>query len=118
MDFITTNRFALIKKNVMSFRNKVGNAILNLTTRLLLQINLKDSQTGMWVFRKYILDKLVLKSNTPLSQEIKIEACYFTKCHWKEVPINYRSRVGEAKLGGWRVGFVNFFHLLKKGIIR
>lgn len=118
LDFITTNRFALRNNDAMSFRNKVGNAILNLTTRLLFQINLKDSQTGMWVFRRHILDKLVLKSNTPFSQEIKIEACHFARYRWKEVPIKYRPRAGKAKLGGWKVGFGNLLHLIKKRISR
>ena len=118
LDFLTTNRFALMDKDAMSLRNKVGNAILNLATRLLFQINLKDSQSGMWVFKRHILDKLVLKSNTPVSQEIKIEAIHFAKCCWKEVPIKYRPRAGKAKLGGWKVGFGNLLHLAKKRIIR
>lgn len=118
LDFITTNRFALMDQNVMSFRNKVGNAILNITLRLLFQINLKDSQSGMWVFRRSILDKLVLKSNTPFSQEIKIEASHFAKYRWKEVPIAYRPREGKARLGGWKVGLGNLLHLVKKRVIR
>ena len=118
LDFITTNRFALLEKGIMSLRNRIGNAILSLTMRLLFGINIKDSQSGMWVFRRDILDSLKLSSNTPLSQEIKIEACHFAKCRWKEVPIEYRLRSGKAKLGGWRVGLGNLFHLIKKRLVR
>lgn len=118
IDFLTTNRFALMEKDAMSLRNKVGNAVLSLTAMVLFGISIKDSQSGMWVFRKDILDDLVLKSNTPFSQELKIEACHFAGCNWKEVPINYRSRLGKVKLGGWKVGFTNLFHLIKKRIIR
>ncbi len=118
LDFLTTNRFALMAKDIMPFRKKLGNAILNVTTRILFRLNIKDSQSGMWVFRRNILDRLVLKSNTPLSQELKIEACYFARCRWKEVPIEYRVRIGKVKLGGWRVGFGNLFHLIKKRIVR
>jgi hypothetical protein len=70
------------------------------------------------VFRKSILERLKLSSNTPLSQEIKIEACHFARCRWKEVPIQYRPRSGKAKLGGWKVGIGNLVHLVKKRVRR
>lgn len=37
---------------------------------------------------------------------------------WKEVPIEYKPRSGKVKLGGWKVGFGNLLHLIKKRIIR
>jgi len=118
LDFITTNRFAFIQKASMSYRNRVGNAILSLTMRLLFRLKIDDSQSGMWVFRKSILERLTLSSNTPLSQEIKIEACHFARCRWKEVPIQYRPRSGKAKLGGWKVGTGNLIHLVRKRLRR
>ena len=118
LDFITTNRFALLQKASMSYRNRVGNTVLSLTMRLLFGIKIDDSQSGMWVFRKIILERLKLSSNTPLSQEIKIEACHFARCRWKEVPIQYRPRSGKAKLGGWKVGIGNLVHLVKKRVRR
>lgn len=118
LDFLTTNRLALLDRDAMSFRNRVGNGILSLTMKALFGLNIEDSQSGMWVFRKNILDKLILTSNTPLSQELKIEACHFAKCRWKEVLIQYRQRSTKAKLGGWKVGLGNFLHLIKKRVIR
>jgi glycosyltransferase involved in cell wall biosynthesis len=118
LDFITTNRFALLRKEAMSNRNRVGNAVLSWTMRLLFRLRIEDSQSGMWVFRKSILDRLRLSSNTPLSQEIKIEACHFARCRWREIPIQYRPRSGKAKLGGWRVGTGNLIHLVKKRLRR
>jgi len=118
LDFLSTNRFALMEKGAMSFRNKVGNTILTATMRVLFDFTIKDSQSGMWIFRRRILGALKLKSNTPLSQELKIEAYHFARCRWKEVPIEYRPRLGKVKLGGWKVGFGNFFHLIKKRIVR
>lgn len=84
LEFITTNRFASMEKDAMSFRNRVGNGVLNLATRLLFHLNLKDSQSGMWVFRKDILDRV------SFSEELKLEACHFTKCCWREMPINIK----------------------------
>jgi len=118
LDFITTNRFAFLQKASMSYRNRVGNAILSLTMRLLFRLKIDDSQSGMWVFRRSILERLTLSSNTPLSQEIKIEACHFARCRWKEVPIQYRPRSGKAKLGGWKVGTGNLMHLVRKRLRR
>lgn len=118
LDFLTTNRFALMRNGAMSRRNKIGNTVLTLTTRALFGVDIKDSQSGMWVFRRSILDNLVLKSNTPLSQELKIEACHFARCSWKEVPIDYRPRLGKVKLGGWKVGMTNVAHLIGKRIFR
>lgn len=119
LDFLTTNRFALMEKNAMSFQNKVGNMILSLTARLLFRLNIRDSQSGMWVFRRSVLDKMVLRFDSmAFSQELKIEACHFIKCRWKEVPIRYRARAGKAKLRSWRDGFGNLFHLMKKRVMR
>ncbi|MDD5288137.1 MAG: glycosyltransferase family 2 protein [Dehalococcoidales bacterium] len=118
IDFITTNRFAMMKNGAMSFRNKVGNAVLSTTMMMLFGLNIKDSQSGMWVFRRNILDNLKLTSNTPLSQELKIEACHFAGCSWREVPIEYRHRVGRVKLGGWKVGFENLFQMFHKRFVR
>jgi len=118
LDFLTTDRFPLMDKNAMYFKNKVGNRILSLTMRLLFRLDIKDSQSGMWVFKTSILSKLKLTSNTPLSQELKIEACYFAKCRWKEVLIQYRPRSGKAKLGDLRVFLTNLLHFIKKRIVR
>jgi hypothetical protein len=119
LDFITTNRFTHLGQDVMSFRNKLGNGILNVTTRILFSIDLRDSQSGMWVFRKDLLGRMKLKSDgMAFSEEIKIEACHFAKCCWRELPIEYRPRVGRVKLRGWWHGFGNLFHLIKKRIVR
>ena len=119
LDFISTNRFAQMDRDAMSMRNKLGNSVLNMTTRLLFGMTLKDSQSGMWVFRREVLHGLVLKSDgMSLSEELKIEACHFAKCRWKEVPIRYRKRAGKAKLRGWRDGIQNLCYLIRKRFIR
>lgn len=120
LGFLTTNRFALMEKEAMSFQNKVGNTILSLAVRILFGLKMRDVESGMWIFQRSILDKLKLGSDTwPFSHELKIEACYFNTCRWKEVPIQYRGRSGETKLqSGWRVGSTDLLHIIKKRIIR
>jgi len=119
LDFITTNRFANMDKEAMPVTNRFGNFVLNIACRVLFQVDIKDSQSGMWIFKKKILDSAVLKSDgMPLSEELKLEACYFIKCRWKELPIHYRARIGRVKLRAFRDGFENLFYLFKKRISR
>lgn len=119
LDFVTTNRFSYMDPDAMSLRNIIGNVILNLVTRLLYGIDLKDSQSGMWLFKRVLLDRLICKSdNMSFSQEIKLDAIYYNNCRWQEVPIQYRCRVGEQKLSGWSDGPRNLLALFRKRIHR
>lgn len=119
LEFITTNRFAKMYRGAMSPRNRLGNSVLNLTTRLFFRIDIKDSQSGMWVFRRDLLSRMHLNSNgMPFSEELKLEACHFAKCRWREVPIEYRDRVGKVKLSGWRDGLLNLCYLFRKRLLR
>lgn len=113
LDFITTNRFANLEKGAMGLKHRFGNWVLSATARLLFRVRFKDSQSGMWVFRRSILKDLSLESDwMALSEEIKIEA--FRKFRAAEVPITYRARVGDAKLSSWNDGFGNLKYLFKK----
>jgi len=114
LDFITTNRFAKMKKGAMSRKHRFGNWVLNVTTRLLFGVKIKDSQSGMWVFKRSILPKIELVSDgMPMSEELKIEA-YKKGFKCAELPIEYRPRVGEVKLSSWKDGWKNFKFLWSK----
>jgi len=113
LDFITTDRFAGMAKGAMSAKHRLGNKVLSIAARLLFRVKVKDSQSGMWVFRKSVLDKLLLESDgMAMSEEIKIEA--FKKAKAAEMPIVYRVRVGEVKLQSWKDGMGNLKFLLRK----
>jgi glycosyltransferase involved in cell wall biosynthesis len=114
LDFITTDRLSKMESGVMSAKHRFGNWVLKFTTNLLFGMRIKDSQSGMWVFRKKILEKIELTSDgMPLSEEIKIEA-WRKNLKAKEVPIVYRVRKGEVKLQSWNDGFKNLKFLFKK----
>ncbi len=113
LEFITTNRFADMEKGAMGLKHRVGNWLLSTTASLLFRVKVRDSQSGMWVFRKDILPRLELVSDgMALSEEIKIEA--FRKAKAVEVPITYRVRVGDVKLNAWSDGLGNLKYLFKK----
>ncbi|NLX47302.1 MAG: glycosyltransferase family 2 protein [Euryarchaeota archaeon] len=113
LEFITTNRFARLEDGAMTAKHRLGNFALTFTSNLFFGVRIKDSQSGMWVFRRSILDRLVLSDDgMPLSEEIKIEA--FRKVRSSEVPITYRRRVGDVKLSSWKDGWKNMKFLFKK----
>jgi hypothetical protein len=113
LEFVTTNRFARMDKGAMSGKHRFGNWVLSATARLLFRVKLKDSQSGMWVFRKEILPRLVLESDgMSMSEELKVEA--FRKAKAAEVPISYRVRIGDVKLNSWKDGIGNLKYLFKK----
>jgi len=113
IDFLSTNRFSEMNPGSMRWLNRIGNRGLTLAANLLYDLRLRDSQSGMWVFRKNILDKINLTADgMALSQEIKIEA--FEKFKAKEIDSSYYKRKGESKLAVFKDGFLNLFHLIKK----
>jgi glycosyltransferase involved in cell wall biosynthesis len=113
VDFITTNRFARMEKGAMKAKHRIGNWVLSSASRLLFRVKIRDSQSGMWVFRKSLLDAIELESfGMAMSEEIKIEA--FTKARAVEVPITYRLRIGEVKLNSWSDGIGNLKFLFRK----
>ncbi len=113
LDFITTDRFARMEKGAMRTKHRVGNWVLSTAMRLLFRVRVRDSQSGMWIFRRSVLDVVELESlEMAMSEEIKIEA--FRKVRAKEVPITYRVRIGEVKLNSWRDGLGNLKFLFRK----
>src|SRR5215472_12079970 len=115
IDFLNASRFPVQDSNAMSFLNKLGNLVLSLAMSVLYFRWVRDSQSGMWVFRRSILAGMNLTSNgMAFSEEIKIEALKRRQVRLAEISIMYTSRMGETKLNLWRDGFYNLWFILKK----
>jgi len=120
LDFITTDRFAKLHHGSMSVKHYFGNFVLATTLRILFLINLRDSQSGMWIFNKEVLDKIQplkdFNDGMPFSEEIKIEI--FTNKHIKskEIPSLLRAREGDVKIESFTDGWKNLKFLFKKRI--
>jgi glycosyltransferase involved in cell wall biosynthesis len=113
--FISTDRFAFMTNGTMTRTNRWGNAILSQTGRSLFDLPFHDSQSGMWVFRAELLDRMRLRAGgMALSEEIKIEAACRLNVRCAEVPIDYAHREGVSKLRVWRDGMGNFLYLIRK----
>ncbi len=114
LDFVSASRFPLKDQKAMNFSNKVGNGILTFGTLVLFMRGIRDSQSGMWIYRSGIYPKLQLKSDgMPLSEEIKINAIRHPDLKFGEYHVNYHPRVGEVKLDKWKDGFENLMYLVK-----
>lgn len=114
VDFLNASRFPVRDRNAMSFKHKFGNWVLSLAMSLLYFRWVRDSQSGMWVFRRNILERINLTSDgMAFSEEIKIEALK-AGVRFQELSIQYSSRLGEIKLNPWRDGFYNLWFLVKK----
>jgi glycosyltransferase involved in cell wall biosynthesis len=119
VDFLNASRFPVRDPQAMSFKHKVGNLILSLAMSLLFFRWVRDSQSGMWVFRRAILDQMTLVSDgMAFSEEIKVEAIRNPNIRFGEISILYSSRLGEMKLNPWRDGIQNLLFLLKKRLSR
>jgi glycosyltransferase involved in cell wall biosynthesis len=117
LDFITTNRFAGLEKGAMSFKHRLGNFILSSTLRMLYRVKIKDSQSGMWIFRKEALKKLKdleeFDDGMPFSEEIKIEMFSHPEIRAMEVPSKLFERRGEAKIESFGDGWKNLKFLIR-----
>jgi glycosyltransferase involved in cell wall biosynthesis len=115
VDFLNASRFPVRDRHAMSLKHKLGNVILSVTMSLLYGRWVRDSQSGMWVFRRSILADMELVSDgMAFSEEIKIEALKSNRIRFEEISIQYTSRLGEIKLNPWRDGFANLWFLVKK----
>lgn len=115
VDFLNASRFPVRDRNAMSFKHKFGNLVLSLAMSMLYFRWVRDSQSGMWVFRRSILAEMELESEgMAFSEEIKIEALKNSRIRFGEISISYTSRLGEIKLNPWRDGIQNLLFLVKK----
>jgi glycosyltransferase involved in cell wall biosynthesis len=115
LDFITCDRLSTLSKEAMTKGHRFGNWVLAKTTNILFNMHIKDSQSGMWIFKKEILKKINLCSDgMPLSQEIKIEVFKNKEIKAKEIPVEYRIRIGDIKLNTWGDGIGNWKYLWRK----
>jgi glycosyltransferase involved in cell wall biosynthesis len=117
-DFLSACRFPLSDPRAMGWSNQVGNGVLTAATFLLFQKPIRDSQSGMWVFRRALLERFRLTSDgMAFSEDNKLEAL-LRGVRFGEEHIPYGIREGEVKLQKWRDGWSNLVFLARKRLGR
>ena len=113
-DFLSASRFPLTDGRAMQASNRIGNWVLTVAAAVLFFKPIRDSQSGMWVFRREILDRIRLTSDgMAFSEEIKLEVLQ-RGLRFGEEHIPYGARIGEVKLQKWRDGWENLTFLVRK----
>ncbi len=119
VDFLNASRFPVSDQRSMSAKHKFGNLVLSLAMSILFLRWVRDSQSGMWIFKRSILaDMKLVSDGMAFSEEIKIEALLHPRATFGEISILYTSRKGETKLSPWRDGMRNLLFLFKKRFAR
>jgi dolichol-phosphate hexosyltransferase len=121
-DFLSGNRMAYLDRGAMTTEHRIGNRVLNLFMSVAYHRYLRDlpggqlvdSQSGFWVFRRAVLDRVrVEQDGMAFSEELKLEVI-LRGLHLVEVPIHYGERWGRPKLSSWRDGYSNLVFLAQK----
>lgn len=114
LEFLSASRFPLTDPNAMYFSNRMGNAVLTVAAAMLFFRPIRDSQSGMWIFRRSVLDRMRLTSDgMAFSEEIKLEAL-LRGVRFAEGHVPYGARIGEVKLQKWKDGWENLAFLVRK----
>jgi dolichol-phosphate hexosyltransferase len=122
IDFLSGDRMTRVTRRSMTTEHRFGNGVLNLFLRIayhryLLQLpggTLVDSQSGYWVFRREVLDRVHLTSDgMAFSEELKVETIV-RGLRFVEAPIAYGERATPPKLQSGRDGIRNLWFLATK----
>ena len=111
-DYVNGNRFSNLRRNSMSFKNYIGNIILNFMGYFFFKTKSKDMLSGFKGFKAEALKKLDLHSqkwdlNVEVHSKIRKNNLRFT-----EIPTNYFPRIGKSKLSGTTAAWNNLRYML------
>lgn len=122
LDFISCNRLPFKDPKKMSLVRSFGVKVLNLMVWILYGYKIKDSLTGMWVFRHDAYDSLLpSQGGWNFSLEIKLRAIMHPGIKFAEKHITYHDRVLDlSKQNLFLTGLEHLFYLssLKLALIR
>jgi len=101
-----------LRSNVIPKFNQFGNSLITKAYNLVMGADLNDVCCGMYMFQTEFLKKIDIKlTGYQIELELTSKTGEYGKT--KEVPINYRKRLGETKMSAVREGFNVFRNLYK-----
>ena len=104
---------------VLYFWHRVGNGLLTLVSNMFTDLNLTDMETCYKVFRREIIQAIVIEENRfGFEPEITAKIAK-TGCRIYEVGISYYGRTyEEGKKIGWKDGFRALYCIVKYNVFR
>jgi len=112
LDFLSASRFPM-KTASMPLLRQIGNILLTAAATILFGTRIKDTQSGMWIFRRTLLQKVQPKENgMPFSEEFKIKVIQ-AGLSFGEEHIVYQERSGISKLVPFADGWRNLLYLIR-----
>lgn len=119
-DLVIGNRLtSALENGAMPWAHRfIGTPTISLIIRLFTGLSINDSQCGLRSIRRDSYEKMTLRATgMEFASEMLVEAARH-KLRIKEVPITYRTRVGEAKLRTFRDGWRHFRYLVRSKLGR
>ena len=115
LDFISCNRLPFKEPKRMSSIRTFGVKALNIFTWFIYGHKIKDSLSGMWVFKRHVLNNLnLLEGGWNLSLEIKLKAILQPNLKFAEHQISYQDRIfGLSKQNLFRTGIEHILFLIR-----
>lgn len=111
LDCLSGCRFPM--QGVMALHRRFGNRLLTGAANLLFGVKIRDTQSGMWVFRRPILAVIhPTQPSMPFSEEFKLKVV-LAGLRFDEEPITYHHRKGESTLHPLKHGWENIRYLLR-----
>jgi glycosyltransferase involved in cell wall biosynthesis len=113
-DVVFGNRFHGGSHRVLYFWHAVGNRVLTTLSNMLSNLNLNDMEVGYKLFRREVLQRIVLKSERfGFEPEVTMKVARLGYRIY-EVPISYHGRTyAEGKKITWKDGVSAIFSLLQ-----
>jgi len=97
----------------------VGNRFLTTLSNMATDINLSDMETGYKVFRREIIQSIIIEENRFGFEPEIVAKVSRMKVRIYEVPISYYGRTyAEGKKIGWRDGFSALRCIVKYNLLR
>src|SRR5690606_37773612 len=104
---------------VLYFWHRLGNALLTFVSNMFTNLDLTDMETCYKVFRREIIQGIVIEENRfGFEPEITAKIAR-TRCRVYEIGIAYHGRTyEEGKKIGWRDGFRPLYCIVKYNVFR
>jgi len=110
-DYVVGRRLANSKN--MTFSHRIGNRIISWLIRNFLDINIRDTQSGLFGFRSYLTENIDLgQVKWAINTELLTKATELGMTV-DEVDISYSERIGETKSNTIRGGLTNLQMIIR-----